>query len=70
MVTLKIGGFKTKAEVEAFIGWYEGQGEQDACIWFECRKSMGLIDVDSMNMDMYFGIKWAGDEATIMVKPL
>lgn len=50
-ITLEIKGFKTIAQAKAFIDWYEGQGEQDACIWFECRKDEGEIDVDFMPVD-------------------
>lgn len=57
--TLTIKGFKTKEQVKAFASWYEGQGEQDASIWFECRKEEGEIDVDFMPVDCQamFG-KW------------
>lgn len=51
MYKLEISGFKSEAEVKAFIGWYDGQGEQDAAIWFECRMSEGLIDRDFMPVD-------------------
>lgn len=44
-----IHGFNTLTEAEEFCSWYEGQGEQDASIWFECRKDEGIIDVDTMN---------------------
>jgi hypothetical protein len=43
MFTLMITGFRTQAEVDAFISWYEGQGEQDAAVWFECRQKEGEI---------------------------
>ena len=51
MYSLKIDGFKTKEQAEAFINWYDGQGEQDASVWFECRKQDGEIDVDFMPVD-------------------
>lgn len=44
-------GFKTKAQAEEFVKWYEGQGEQEAAVWFECRKSEGVIDTDFMPVD-------------------
>ena len=50
-ITLEIKGFKTIAQAKAFIDWYEGQGEQDASIWFECRQEEGEIDVDFMPVD-------------------
>jgi len=49
--TLTIKGFKTEAQVKAFAEWYSSQGEQDASIWFECRKEEGEIDVEYMNVD-------------------
>jgi hypothetical protein len=51
-ITLEISGFKSKAQAEAFLDWYEGQGEQDACVWFECRKAEGKIDTDFMPVDI------------------
>jgi ABC-type Fe3+ transport system substrate-binding protein len=30
-----VKGFKEQDQAEAFIKWFEGQGEQDANIWFE-----------------------------------
>jgi len=30
MYTVKVTGFKTKAQAEAFREWYSGAGEQDA----------------------------------------
>lgn len=64
MYSLKIDGFKTKAQAEAFVKWYEGQGEQDANIWFECRKAEGKIDVDFMpvNCSKTYPLKWEGNE--------
>ncbi len=69
MFEILIRGFKTKAQAEAFYSWYEGQGEQDACIWFECRKEEGDIDVDSMLTDVNVGNKWVGDCLTFEVTP-
>jgi hypothetical protein len=71
MFELKITGFNTKAEAEAFASWYEGQGEQDACIWFECRKDDGEIDVDSMMVDCRatYPMVWDGNQTTMVVKP-
>lgn len=64
MYTLKIDGFKTKEQAEAFLNWYEGQGEQDANIWFECRKSEGGIDVDFMPVDIRktYPLTWTNNE--------
>lgn len=61
MYSLKINGFKTKAQANAFIDWYEGQGEQEAQVWFECRQDEGEIDVDFMPVDVSKKYKWVGD---------
>jgi hypothetical protein len=53
MFSLKINGFRDEAEARAFIEWYEGQGEQDATIWFECRMEEGEIDRDFIGVDIY-----------------
>ena len=66
-----VTGFKTQAEADAFIGWYEGQGEQDACIWFECRKDEGEIECRSMIIDMakYHEVsKWQGNQRELPLK--
>jgi hypothetical protein len=34
-----ITGFKTAEAAEEFYQWYNGQGEQDIQIWWECRQS-------------------------------
>lgn len=67
--TLLIKGFKTKGQLMEFIHWYEGQGEQDASIWFEEAKDNGKIGVKSMNMDMKKSFADTGEEVTIWVEP-
>lgn len=71
---LEISGFKTKEQVEAFMFWYEGQGEQDACVWFECRNEEGEIDVSTMNVDMektkFNPVQWDGNVAKMVVDPM
>ncbi len=62
--SLKLNGFKTKAQVKAFIDWYEGQGEQDAAIWFECSPELG---VDFMPVDGREKYIWEGN--TLVAKP-
>ncbi|MDB4311958.1 hypothetical protein N9937_00870 [bacterium] len=42
-IKVEITGFNTIAEAEEFCSWYSGQGEQDASMWFECRKDEGRI---------------------------
>lgn len=61
MYELKIKGFKTKEQAKAFIEWYEGQGEQDAQIWFEARVYEGKIDVDFMPVDCSKPYIWDGN---------
>lgn len=34
-VKLVITGFEDKSQIQAFVNWYEGQGEQDIDIWLE-----------------------------------
>jgi hypothetical protein len=45
---LKLTGFRTKQQVDEFLNWYGGQGEQDAAEWFDCRDGLG---VRYMNVD-------------------
>lgn len=69
MYSLKIYGFNTKAEVEAFVDWYNGQGEQDAYIWLEVSKSRGEIGVDTMNVDYKKASGWDGDQYILGITP-
>lgn len=66
--SLKLTGFKTRAQVEAFIDWYEGQGEQDSAIWFEARKDDGDIDVDDMPVDLRTPYSWEANTLTARLK--
>lgn len=66
-----VSGFNTQAEADTFIGWYEGQGEQDSCIWVECRKEEGIINSRSMMTDMqkYHEVsKWQGNQRELPLK--
>ena len=63
--SLTIRGFKTPAQVKAFIDWYEGQGEQDACIWFEIHKDAGKIDVDFMPVDVSKKYEWNEEQTNL-----
>lgn len=65
---LHIKGFKTKAQAEAFAKWYEGAGEQDAQVWFECRKDEGEIDIDFMPTDCSKGLKWKDNALAMCLK--
>lgn len=58
---LTLRGFKTKAQVRAFIDWYDGEGEQDACVWFFRRMDEGKIDVDMMPVDTGTPYVWEGN---------
>jgi hypothetical protein len=64
--SLKFTGFKTQAEAETFAKWYEGQGEQDAAVWFECCKDDGIINTDFMPVDVHTPFEW--DDDTLVVK--
>jgi hypothetical protein len=55
---LHLKGFRTRAEAQEFLNWYEGAGEQDAQVWFECRQDEGIIDVDFMPVDGVRGYEW------------
>lgn len=66
---LLIKGFKSESQVKEFIAWYEGQGEQDASLWFEEARSQGKIGVDSMNMDMKAGVAQTASGFSITVNP-
>lgn len=70
MFSVKVEGFKTEAQAKAFIEWYEGQGEQNASIWFECRKSEGEIDVDFMpvNCKETYPIQFENNETKMVLK--
>lgn len=69
MYELKLKGFKTKEQAKAFIKWYEGQGEQDAQVWFESMVSAGELDVDFMPVDVSKPYTWDGNtlEATLKI---
>lgn len=68
--SLTIKGFKTAAQAKAFIEWYEGQGEQNASVWFECRQSEGQLDVDFMPVDCSKKYEWddSGKNLTAWLK--
>lgn len=70
MYTLVVSGFKNKSQVEAFIRWYEGQGEQSAVDWFDARKNEGKLDIDSMPVDCQqtYPINWDNDSAKMILK--
>lgn len=68
-ITLTIKGFNTIAEANAFADWYEGQGEQDASIWFECRKDEGEIDVHSMLVDCHKPYEITDTNLTMTIEP-
>lgn len=35
MFSVIVKGFPTKEAAEAWVGWYEGQGEQDVSTWMD-----------------------------------
>ena len=59
--SLTLTGFKTKQQAEELLKWYEGQGEQDACVWLEESKIQGKIDVDFMPVDVSKRYVWEGN---------
>jgi hypothetical protein len=71
MFEVHVVGFKTKEQAEAFIHAYEGQGEQTAAVWFECRQAEGKLDVDTMNCDCKatYPLKWHGNAVQMVVDP-
>jgi hypothetical protein len=66
--SLTLEGFKTKEQVQAFIDWYEGQGEQDAQVWFEIAQSEGRLDVDFMPVDCSQPYHWIGNNLVAQLK--
>lgn len=70
MAQIVITGFQTEAQAEAFIRWYEGQGEQDAAYWFENCKADGAIDVDFMPVDISatYPIEFENGSANMVLK--
>lgn len=70
MFKLEISGFRSQAEVKAFIEWYGGQGEQDAELWFECRMDEGEIDRSFMPVDgkATYPIKFEGNTGFMVIK--
>lgn len=57
------------AQVKAFADWYDGQGEQDSAIWFECRKDEGEIDCSFIGIDNTIPKSETDTSLTIHVKP-
>lgn len=52
MASVVIHGFKNDDAAREFIHWYEGQGEQDLPVWFECREAEGQEVGTSANCDI------------------
>lgn len=49
-MNLLITGFKSQKQIDTFISWYSGQGEQDADIWFDCQSvKTPMIDDEQTN---------------------
>ena len=64
---ITITGFNNKAQAEAFIRWYEMQGEQMSESWFECAKNQGKVDISGVYVDCAktYPIEW-NDNTTHM----
>jgi hypothetical protein len=46
---LTIVGFTSQEQINQFMSWYSGQGEQDIDYWLECRHDEGEVDCTSLN---------------------
>lgn len=71
MASVIIHGFKNDDCAKEFINWFNGQGEDDQEIWFECRQDEGL-DVIQHVVDCYksFPLKQGADgNWVLIVKP-
>jgi len=70
MFKLEISGFRSKAEVEAFVNWYENQAEQDASIWFGEIQILEKIDRDFTPVDCSatYPIKFEDDKGFMVIK--
>jgi len=71
MYQLIIKGFKNKEDVETFISWFEGSGEQSVGDWFDAREYHGELKTDTRNiltnMRETFPLRWEGDSALMVV---
>lgn len=57
----------TKKQAKIFAEWYEGQGEQDADIWFECQNvNTPMTDVEREGGFM----KIDGDDVIVYCKTI
>lgn len=66
---VRVTGFNTKVEAEAFIDWYEGQGEQDSSIWFEERHQEGEIECSEMMTELdKLTKKWKGNSIELPLR--
>ena len=68
MFKVLIEGFKTEAQAKSFIAWYEGQGEQDASVWFDCDEVLG-IDSMNTNLEKTYPLKLVDNTFTMVVDP-
>ena len=68
MYKLEIDGFKTKEQVEAFVRWYSGQGEQDASYYFENLETEGKLDISFMPVDVQVKPQWSKTTYKIRIK--
>jgi len=65
---LLITGFRNKEEIDTFIDWYEGQGEQDAALWFELRQEEGLDVRDWIGYNKSYPMRYDGDTTVMSVE--
>ena len=50
MHNVLITGFKSDAEAQEFIAWFEGSAEQFTDIWFELQENEGIRDAIMCNI--------------------
>lgn len=67
MYSVLVTGFPTKKAAEAWLGWYEGQGEQDAPIWLENALDMPGCSAIT-DLQATYPLKWDVNTVTLVVK--
>lgn len=72
MYNLILKGFKTKEQVEEFVSWYSGQGEQDLTVWLSEQESpvAEAIHADCMKMHGNWEFHKGSDSMTLHLEVL
>lgn len=68
MYEVVIKGFRSLAECQAFYEWYEGQGEQDACNWFEGAEYAQRVGLESATVDLYAPVVMEGTSLAFTIR--